>query len=239
MTEEPVSPATGGEEQVEVPAVPPAKRRKATLHWEYIVLSEAPTKDKLTPEEWTRVKLVDPGHWIPAGDKTSINMTALQKKEEKTAWVHFDFHSKRNFKVSESQDDNILLLQNTSKKHPPLVFRAPATKVFTVQASLCVEHSLRSKFEIDVYNLAGDEVYGGRLDCSMETWRFKETFLSRLDGPGMTSLDKKQCQFVNMNGRPMPGGQATLRTWFSELFQVQAAKNAVVLTDIDLSNAGA
>ena len=55
----------------------------------------------------------------------------------------------------------------------------------------------------------------------------------------MTSLDKKQCQLVNRNGKPMPGGQATLRTWFSELFQVGAAKNAVVLSDVDLSNAGA
>ena len=238
MANVPAPTANGGEDPVEVPAAPPAKRRKATLHWEYIVLRESPTKDKLDADEWARVVHIDPVHWIAAGDKTSINMTALQKKEETTAWIHFDYHSRRNFTVLESHGP-FILLGNTSKKHQPVVCRAPAMKVFTVQASLCVEHSLRHKFEVDVYNLAGNEVYGGRLDCSMETWRFKETFLSRLDGPGMTSLDKKQCQLVNMNGKQMPGGQATLRTWFSELFQVGAAKNAVVLSDVDLSNAGA
>ena len=102
MADAPALPMNGANQEVAVVAAAdaaptdgerPAKRRKPTVNWEFVVLNAPPSKAKLDSDEWEAVKRIDPSKWLVAGDKTSINLTALQKQEETAVWIHFDFHS--------------------------------------------------------------------------------------------------------------------------------------------------
>ena len=103
------------------------QRAKAEEFWEYIILDKKPHVSMLTEEEQGAVPR-NAQHWISAGHKTCLNLSALHDGKVSEAWVHFSYDQKRLFVIGQYYaDQNMYLLKAKKGSYAPLLARIPPT----------------------------------------------------------------------------------------------------------------